>query len=76
MVDGHYEIPVPLKDKVDKLPNNFDLAADRAEGLRQKMIKNPAHLLPLWESMKFLKQNQYIIPADQDSESVNYLRTS
>ena len=73
VVDGHYEIPVPLKNNVNKLPNNFDLAAKRAEGLRQKMIKNPAHLQPLLESMEFLKQNQYIVPADQDSESVNYL---
>ena len=72
-VDGHYEIPVPLKNNVNKLPNNFDLAAKRAEGLRQKMIKNPAHLQPLLESMEFLKQNQYTVPADQDSEFVNYL---
>ena len=76
VVDGHYEIPIPLKNNVNKLPNNFDLAAKRAESLRQKMIKNPAHLQPLLESMEFLKQNQYIVPADQDSESVNIYRTS
>ena len=72
-MDGHYEIPVPLKNNVDKLPNNFDLAAKRAKGLRQKMIKNPVHLQTLLESMKFLKKNQYIFSEEQDSESVNYL---
>ena len=58
VVDGHYEIPVPLKKNVYKLPNDFNLEAKRAKSLHQKMIKNLAHLQPLLESMEFLKQNQ------------------
>ena len=73
MVDSHYKIAVPLKNNVDKLPNNFDFPAKRVKNLREKIIINPAHLQPLLESIKLLKQNQYIVPVDQDSESVNYL---
>ena len=36
VVDGHYEIPVPLKSNVDKLPSNFDQAnASKTVAVRQ-----------------------------------------
>ena len=74
LVDGRYEIPVPLKDNIKSLPNNFQLAFKRLSGLRQKMISNPELELTLKKSMSNLKENQYIVPAvEKANQQVNYL---
>lgn len=39
-VDGHFELPLPLKNKEIKMPNNRVLAEKRLAGLRRKMIKD------------------------------------
>jgi len=59
--DDHYEIPVPLKANV-KLPNNFVLAVDRAEGIRKKALKHPDVHEFLVESVRELKTCGYIEP--------------
>lgn len=38
--DGHYEIALPLKDPLLKLPNNRVLAERRAEYLKRKLLRN------------------------------------
>ena len=41
VVDGRYQIPVPLKpDIVDKLPNYYESAVKRTVALRKKTLKN------------------------------------
>lgn len=39
MIDGHYSIGLPLRDKHVKLPNNRNLAVQRAKNLKKKFIK-------------------------------------
>ena len=74
VVDGKYEMPVLLKGNSISLPDNFPLAAKRAEGLYRRMLKNPEHLQALVESMQVLQENKYIVPANENAASqVNYL---
>ena len=39
-VDGHYELPLPLKDEDIRLPNNRAVAMKRLESLRRKFEKD------------------------------------
>ena len=39
-VDGHYELPLPLKDEDIRLPNNRAAAMKRLESLRRKFKKD------------------------------------
>lgn len=41
LVDGHYSIALPLKNKNVKMPNNRKVAEQRALNLKRKFIKNP-----------------------------------
>ena len=40
--DGHYEMPLPLKHKGVKLPNNRSVAVQRLKGLRSRLVRNDA----------------------------------
>ena len=40
-VDGHYQLPLPLKDPDLKFPNNRQQAVQRAISLKRKLEKNP-----------------------------------
>ena len=37
VIDSRYQIPVPLKEDIHKLPSNYELARRRANGLRKHM---------------------------------------
>ena len=39
VVGNRYEMPVPLKESISTLPNNYVLAAKRVQALRQSMLK-------------------------------------
>jgi len=74
VVNGRYQMPVPFKDKISTLPNNYDLAAKRLSFLRRQMLLKPEHGHVLTEAIRELRKNQYIIPADIESKhQANYL---
>jgi len=74
VVDNRYEMPVPLKEDVKSLPNNYDLAFKRLSSLRQTMLRKPPIKDTLINSMQELKQQGYILPADEATNTlVNYL---
>ena len=39
-VDGHYSIGLPLRNKTVKIPNNCNMAVQRAENLKRRLVKN------------------------------------
>ncbi|XP_070549158.1 uncharacterized protein [Ptychodera flava] len=41
MVNGHYQVDLPLRDQNVRLPNNRQMAEQRLKGLQVKMNKNP-----------------------------------
>lgn len=41
LVDGHYSIALPLRNRDVKMPNNHEVAEQRALNLRRKFLKNP-----------------------------------
>ena len=40
LVNGHYELPLPLRDPNFNLPNNKQQAVQRAQWLKKKLLKN------------------------------------
>lgn len=42
LIDGHYCIGLPLKDKRLKMPNNRVMAEQRAINLKKRLLKNPS----------------------------------
>ena len=79
VVGSRYEMPVPLKECIKTLPNNYGLAAKRVAALRQSMLKRPQLREALLNSIlntKGLKKHEYILPvadAELSCEPVNYL---
>ena len=41
--DGHYEVPLPLKQESLKLPNNKELAVTRVDKLKQRLQRDPKY---------------------------------
>ena len=39
-VDGHYQLPIPWKNRDSPLPNNFQLAKSRLDSLRKKLKRD------------------------------------
>ena len=39
MVDGHYELPIPWRDRSEALPNNFVVAKSRLDNLHKKLVR-------------------------------------
>ena len=81
MVEGNikvcknrYQIPVPLKENVTSIPDNFDLAAKRLGFLRKRMLKDPEPTSKVEQSMQELKDYGAIKPAKPEQTNVtNYL---
>ncbi|KAJ8048696.1 hypothetical protein HOLleu_01116 [Holothuria leucospilota] len=38
-VDGHYELPIPWRDRSEPLPNNFIVAKSRLDNLYKKLVR-------------------------------------
>ena len=74
VVNNRYEMPVPFKEKISTLPNNYNFAAKRVMSLRQSMLKKPTLRQNVVDSMQSLKQRTYVAPAEKDTHTeVNYL---
>ena len=74
VIEGRYEMPVPFKDNLRKLSNNYLLAFKRLKGPRQKMLKSPEREPALQATMKMLKQNHYKTQANEVTDrQVKYL---
>ena len=64
--DGRYEIAVPLKTEIaEKLPNNFQSAANRTVSLRQKALKNDQLKQILVDTFQELIAEGWLIPIDE-----------
>ena len=67
-------MPVPFKDNISSLSNNYQLAAKRLSSLRRRMLMKPEHERELTEAITELSENQFMIPANTGSNNhVNYL---
>ena len=60
--------------RYDNLPNNYELAKKRANGLRKHMLRRPNLQLALLNFIQELKENKFIIPAEENTDQqTNYL---
>ena len=76
VVNDRYEIPVPLKEEVVNLENNYDLAAKRLNMLRKRMSRDALLADLVTTAIRELKQNNYIVAVHKDDEASgqhNYL---
>ena len=56
------------------MPSNYELARKRANGLRKQMLRRPDLQLPLVNAIQGLKENKFIIPAEEHTDQqTNYL---
>ena len=68
VVNGRYEIPVPLKmDIAKKLSNNFANACDRTVSLRRSALKNPELKRTLISTFQELTSAGWLVPIGEDS---------
>ena len=44
MVDGHYELPIPWRNMLEPLPNNFPVAKSRLDSLHKRLAGNGPYL--------------------------------
>ena len=44
MVDGHYELPIPWRNMLEPLPNNFPVAKSRLDSLHKRLAGNGQYL--------------------------------
>ena len=58
--DSRFEIPVPLKEGVEALPNNLAVAQSRLEILRKKAMKDDDLGVFLTQSFRELQDSNYI----------------
>ena len=65
VVDGRYEVPVPLiSDVVNKLPNNYVCALNRTEALRCTALKNTKTQQMLTETFHEMITEGWIVPVN------------
>ena len=70
LIDHRYEIPVPLNvEVVEKLPNNYQSALDRARSMRRSALKNPELQITLTNTFGELIDENWISPVEKDSTS-------
>ena len=68
VINGRYEIPVPLKmDIVKRLSNNFVNACDRTVSLRRSALKNPELKRTLISTFQELTSAGWLVPVGEDS---------
>ena len=74
VIDSRYQIPIPLKEDIHKLPSNYELARRRANGLRKHMLRQPDLQLSLVNAIQGLKENKFIMLAEENTDQqTNYL---
>ena len=62
VIDGRYEIPVPLKPEVKSLPNNYDNALKRTLSLKKSAVRNPDLKQTLSDTFAELISEKWIEP--------------
>ena len=69
VVNGRYEIPLPVKpDVVEKLPNNYVCALNRTETLRRSALKNVHTQQMLTEAFQEMIIEGRIVPVNSDKD--------
>ncbi|XP_045104393.1 uncharacterized protein LOC123499927 [Portunus trituberculatus] len=53
-VDGHYQLPIPFRNKSPDLPDNKELAERRLASLRRRLVKHPELFIRYQEEMSRL----------------------
>ena len=67
-------MPVPFKDNISDLPNNYHLAEKRLPLLRKKMLQILKHGIAVSQEVTKLKQSQFIVLAAMNISGIeNYL---
>ncbi len=67
LVDGHYSLCLPLKNKAIQMPNNHVVAEQRALNLKRKFIRNPELLTEYTSFMNNLLRNNYAVELTEDN---------
>lgn len=69
--DGHYEMPLPLRDETLRLPNNKPLALHRLRKLKQRLEKDEKYFLHYKTAMKEVIEKGYAekVPKHSTKES-------
>ena len=61
-------------NNIANLPNNYELARMCAKGLHKHMLQQPDLQLALVNTIQELKENKFIIPAEENTDQqTNYL---
>ena len=55
-VDGHYELPIPWRDRSEPLPNNFIVAKSRLDNLHKKLVREDLYDRYNAEILKLLEK--------------------
>ena len=67
MVEGRYEMPVPLKSQmVNDLPNNYENALERTMSLRKTTQRNPSLKQTLVDTFTELITENWIEPVEEN----------
>ena len=67
--NGHYELPLPIRNDLLKLPNNHTMAYNRLRSLRKRFSSDKTYLKHYIEFMNAMLEKGYAEPAQQvDSE--------
>ncbi len=66
-IDGHYSLPLPFRNDDVKMPNNREMAFQRAKGLVKRMKHDENYHREYTEFIEKLLQNDYAekVPAEQ-----------
>ncbi len=67
LVDCHYSLCLPLKNKAIQMPNNHVVAEQRALNLKIKFIRNPEFHTEYTSFMNNLIQNDYAVKLTEDN---------
>ena len=65
--EGHYEMPLPMKKQDAKLPNNRNMAMQRLQGLRRRLVRNDAFRREYTQCMQATLDKGYAepVPAEE-----------
>ena len=71
--DGHYEMPLPLRNRSSSLPDNRKQAESRLEQLRRRFERNPQYKEDYTTFMNDMLKNGYAETAPKESKTRWYL---
>ena len=71
MVNGRYEIPVPLRQDVQNLLNNYGYAFKQFNSIKASAARNPKLKLTLLNTLRELIDEGWIVPLPTDEHTSN-----